>query len=125
MIFSATGVAGWVLTRQLVDLATRLPDYKINIETKIRSFQLPSTGPFKRLSETVAKLKKDLHGPDAPTVSQATKRIPSHFQFRPCHVFSDQSTTLPSLKPFRIVPGRSAREAIPASIAKVRAFTHS
>ena len=34
-----------------MDLATRLPDYKINIETKIRSFQLPSTGPFKRLSE--------------------------------------------------------------------------
>ena len=71
-IFSVTGVAGWVLTRQLVDLATRLPDYKINIETKIRSFQLPSTGPFKRLSETVAELKKDLHGPEAPTVSQAT-----------------------------------------------------
>ena len=71
-IFSATGVAGWVLTRQLVDLATRLPDYKINIETKIRSFQLPSTGPFKRLSETVAELKKDLQGSDAPTVSQAT-----------------------------------------------------
>ena len=71
-IFSLTGVAGWVLTRQLVDLATRLPDYKINIETKIRSFQLPSSGPFKRLSETVAQLKKDLHGSDAPTVSQAT-----------------------------------------------------
>jgi predicted PurR-regulated permease PerM len=71
-IFSLTGVAGWVLTRQLVDLATRLPDYKINIETKIRSFQLPSGGPFKRLSETVAELKKDLHGSDAPTVSQAT-----------------------------------------------------
>jgi predicted PurR-regulated permease PerM len=71
-IFSVTGVAGWVLTRQLVDLATRLPDYKINIETKIRSFQLPSSGPFKRLSETVAELKKDLHGSDAPTVSQAT-----------------------------------------------------
>ena len=71
-IFSVIGVAGWVLTRQLVDLATRLPDYKINIETKIHSFQLPSSGPFKRLSETVAELKKDLHGSDAPTVSQAT-----------------------------------------------------
>ena len=71
-IFSVTGVAGWVLTRQLVDLATRLPDYKINIETKIRSFQLPSSGPFKRLSETVAELKKDLHGSAEPTISQAT-----------------------------------------------------
>jgi hypothetical protein len=51
-----------------------------------------------------------------------TKRIPSYFQFLPCHVFSDQSTTLPSLKAFRMVPSRCTREAIPASIAKVRRF---
>jgi predicted PurR-regulated permease PerM len=71
-IFSMIGMAGWVLTRQLVDLATRLPDYKVNIETKIHSFQLPSGGAFKRLSETVEELKKDLSGSDAPTVSQAS-----------------------------------------------------
>ena len=28
MIFAATGAAGWVLTRQLVDLATKLPDIR-------------------------------------------------------------------------------------------------
>ena len=72
MIFSMIGTAGWVLTRQLVDLATRLPDYKVNIETKIHSFQLPSGGVFKRLSETVEELKKDLRGSDAPIVSQAS-----------------------------------------------------
>jgi hypothetical protein len=61
-----------VVTRQLIDLATRLPNYKVNIQTKIHSFQLPSGGAFKRLSETVAELKKDLHGSDEPTISQAT-----------------------------------------------------
>ena len=71
-IFSMTGMAGWVLTRQLIDLATRLPDYKVNIQTKIHSFQLPSGGAFKRLSETVGELKKDLLGSDEPTISQAT-----------------------------------------------------
>jgi predicted PurR-regulated permease PerM/methylmalonyl-CoA mutase cobalamin-binding subunit len=70
MIFSMIGMAGWVLTRQLVDLATRLPDYKVNIETKLHSFQLPSGGAFKRLSETVEELKKDFRGSDAPIVSQ-------------------------------------------------------
>ena len=70
MIFSMIGMAGWVLTRQLVDLATRLPDYKVNIETKLHSFQLPSGGAFKRLSETVEELKKDFRGADAPIVSQ-------------------------------------------------------
>ena len=72
MIFSVIAMAGWVLTRQLVDLAARLPDYKVNIETKIHSFQLPSGGVFKRLSQTVEELKKDLRGSDEPTVSQSS-----------------------------------------------------
>ena len=72
MIFSVIAMAGWVLTRQLVDLAARLPDYKVNIETKIHSLQLPSGGVFKRLSETVEELKKDLRGSDEPTVSQSS-----------------------------------------------------
>ena len=72
MIFSVIAMAGWVLTRQLVDLAARLPDYKVNIETKIHSLQLPSGGVFKRLSQTVEELKKDLRGSDEPTVSESS-----------------------------------------------------
>ena len=62
MIFAATGAAGWVLTRQLVDLATKLPDYKENIQTKLRSIKVPTGGVFTKLSETVEELKKDLPG---------------------------------------------------------------
>ena len=36
LIFTALGAAGWMLTRQLVDLATKLPGYKDNIVTKIQ-----------------------------------------------------------------------------------------
>jgi predicted PurR-regulated permease PerM/methylmalonyl-CoA mutase cobalamin-binding subunit len=60
MMFIMMGVGGWVLTRQLVDLATRLPDYKVNIKTKLQSFQVPSGGVFRRLSETVEELKREL-----------------------------------------------------------------
>jgi predicted PurR-regulated permease PerM len=67
MIFAATGVAGWVLTRQLVDLATKLPDYKENIQTKLRSIKVPTGGVFTKFSETVEELKKDLPGAEAPT----------------------------------------------------------
>jgi hypothetical protein len=28
LIFTGFGLAGWMLTRQLVDLATKLPEYK-------------------------------------------------------------------------------------------------
>ena len=52
LIFGATGAAGWVLTRQLVDLATRLPDYKYNIQAKLRSVRAPTGGLFTQLSET-------------------------------------------------------------------------
>ena len=40
-IFAATGAAGWVLTRQLVDLATKLPDYKENIQHQAALHQGP------------------------------------------------------------------------------------
>ncbi len=62
MIFAATGAVGWVLTRQAVDLANQLPNYKENIRTKLRSIQVPSEGPFSKLSKTMEDLKKDLPG---------------------------------------------------------------
>ncbi len=62
MMFAITGAVGWVLTRQAVDLANRLPDYKENIRTKLKSIQVPEEGPFSRLSKTLDELKKDLPG---------------------------------------------------------------
>ena len=71
MIFAATGAAGWVLTRQLVDLATKLPDYKVNIQTKLRSIRVPTGGAFTRFSKTVEELKKDLPGAETSTRAAA------------------------------------------------------
>src|SRR5690349_9414258 len=65
LILTATGVTGWVLTRQLVDLAAKLPDYKVNIQTKLRSFKVATGGRFTRFLETVEELKKDLPGAPA------------------------------------------------------------
>ena len=62
MMFALTGAAGWVLTRQAVDVATRLPDYKENIRSKLRSVSIPNNGPFAKLSKTLEDLKKDLPG---------------------------------------------------------------
>ena len=50
LIFTGFGAAGWMLTRQLVDLATKLPEYKGNIVTKMHAFELPKGGAFTRLS---------------------------------------------------------------------------
>lgn len=71
LILGATIGGGWILTRQVVDLATKLPDYKENIQTKLRSFKLPVGGRFSRLSETVEELKKDLPGAEEQPVTPA------------------------------------------------------
>ena len=73
LIFSGFGVAGWMLTRQLVDVATKLPEYKDNIVTKMHAFELPKGGVFTKLSQTVEELKQELPGGSAqrvPTIAQ-------------------------------------------------------
>ncbi len=73
LIFTGFGAAGWMLTRQLVDLATKLPEYKGNIVAKLHAFQVPKGGSFTKLSQMVDELKKELPGvkaPAAPTVTQ-------------------------------------------------------
>ena len=73
LIFTGLGAAGWMLTRQLVDLATKLPEYKVNIVAKMHAFELPKGGAFKRLSQTMEELKQELPGGTAaaaPTITQ-------------------------------------------------------
>ena len=83
LIFTGLGAAGWVLTRQLVDLATKLPDYKENISVKLRSIQTPSGGVFTKLSETVEELRHELPGSEAPMVSQVPNRPETTQAVRP------------------------------------------
>ncbi|MEA3187872.1 MAG: hypothetical protein QOD99_1702 [Chthoniobacter sp.] len=73
MIFSLTGAGGWILTRQLVDLAAKLPQYKDNISAKLQAFHAPKSAAFARFSQTVQELQKELPGGSAspaPGVAQ-------------------------------------------------------
>src|SRR3954467_2958860 len=68
LIFITMGAAGWLVTRQLVDLGKRLPEYKGNIVSKMHAFQVPKGGAFTKLSETVEELKAEfLADPKGPT----------------------------------------------------------
>lgn len=62
MIFCAAGLVGTVLTRQAVDLASQLPEYRENISAKLRGIQLPQFSFTSRLTETVDTWKQDLAG---------------------------------------------------------------
>jgi predicted PurR-regulated permease PerM len=60
ILFGALGGAGWLLTRQLIDLAAKLPDYQTNIDNKLRAIRLPTGGAFGRFSRSVSELQKQL-----------------------------------------------------------------
>ncbi|MGV3772532.1 MAG: AI-2E family transporter [Verrucomicrobiales bacterium] len=70
-ILGAVAGGGWILTSQLVDLASKLPDYQKNIQVKLRTFKRPTNGAFTRFSKAIEELKKDLPGatPIKPEVS--------------------------------------------------------
>jgi predicted PurR-regulated permease PerM len=71
LIFGALGGAGWMVSRQLVDLAIKLPEYKGNIVAKLHAFQPSKEGIFSKVSDTVDELKKELPGGSpAPTITQ-------------------------------------------------------
>lgn len=74
LILVATGAAGWVLTRQVVDLSTRLPDYQENLQSRLRSFQLWSDPRFAKVSGMMEELRKDLSRARTNTVGPGPGR---------------------------------------------------
>ena len=66
MLFGTIGGTGWLLTRQLIDLAAKLPDYQANIDSKLRAIRLPTGGTFGRLSHSVDELQKQLPSSEEP-----------------------------------------------------------
>ncbi len=42
MLFGLIGGTGWLLTRQIIDLAAKLPDYQANIDSKLRTIRVPT-----------------------------------------------------------------------------------
>ncbi len=60
LLLAAAVGAGWILSSQAMDLAEKLPDYRVNIRTKLRSLHLPETGRMKEISKTIDELKKEI-----------------------------------------------------------------
>ncbi|MGZ5005593.1 MAG: AI-2E family transporter [Chthoniobacterales bacterium] len=81
MLFGIIGGTGWLLTRQVIDLATKLPDYQTNIETKLRAIRLPTGGALGRFTHSVNELQKQLPNvteppPGSTDIAPETKRAP-------------------------------------------------
>src|SRR6185295_11706810 len=59
--FSALGVTGWAVTRQITAVVQELPGYRNNIRHKIRDIRaFGQSGPVETLKETVAEIQDEL-----------------------------------------------------------------
>ncbi len=76
MLFGIIGGTGWLLTRQLIDLAAKLPDYQANIDTKLSAIRLPAGGAFGRFTHSVDELQKQLPSATEPPPG-STDLLPS------------------------------------------------
>ena len=72
-MFTIFGAVSWVIGRQVIDLADKLPDYQANIVTKIRSLRLPAAGPLTRFSSSVHALQNELVAPSATPETSRTR----------------------------------------------------
>ena len=97
-MFSIFAGASWVIGRQVIDLADKIPDYQANIVAKIRSLRLPAGGPLARFSSSVHVLQKELV---APSPAPLTDRAPDDSSTR-------TSPPVASPIPVKIIEGRSA-----------------
>ena len=104
MLFGVFGGAGWLLTRQLIDLAAKLPDYQTNIDNRLNAIRLPTGGAFGRFSHSVSELQKqspdsveppaNATGPMPETKATTTARsrnVPEGQQPMPVRIVESQS----------------------------------
>jgi predicted PurR-regulated permease PerM len=75
LLFGAIGGAGWLLTRQVIDLASKLPDYQSNVQSKLHSIQLPLGERLRRLTSSVQQLQKDLPSSISDTSKAAARGV--------------------------------------------------
>ncbi len=104
MIFAGTGAAGWILTRQLIDLAAKLPDYKENIVARLHTFQLPKGGAFSAFSKTVEELKTELPGGSGTDATPPGTKDPS----KPDAAALSPAAAKPAAIPVRVIEDHKA-----------------
>jgi predicted PurR-regulated permease PerM/GAF domain-containing protein len=97
-MFTIFGAASWVIGRQVIDLADKLPDYQANIASKIRSLRLPAAGPLARFSSSIHALQNELVAPSTPP---ETNRARSN---APTRTASPMVTPIP----VKVIEGRNA-----------------
>lgn len=75
LVASCTALAGYILTQQLVDFASKLPEYHAGIQRKMEAFRAATGGHYDRFARAAEAIRSDL--PGAPVVPQSETDAPN------------------------------------------------
>jgi predicted PurR-regulated permease PerM len=59
-VLCVTGLGGWMVANQLIDVVDNLPAYRENIDNKMQKLRAPATGALGRMERSVAEIGKEL-----------------------------------------------------------------
>lgn len=102
VILGVAAGGGYLLTSQLVDLASKLPDYQNNIEAKMRAFKPSAQGRFSRLTKTVEQLRKEFPGATETPAAAVPVPLPSEIPVEPSPSATAPVASLPAV-PVQVV----------------------
>ncbi|HEY6766450.1 MAG TPA: AI-2E family transporter [Candidatus Sulfotelmatobacter sp.] len=77
IFIAAGGSVGWVVTKQLVQVANELPKYRQNIHDKIQALHFPPDNALGRASESVQEIGKELADSTAGPTNPQTDQTPA------------------------------------------------
>ncbi len=69
------GTIGWTVERQFVEVAEKLPDYGVNIQSKLRRFQGAAAGSFSKAAKGVEETLKSMAATQPSTAPSAVAGI--------------------------------------------------
>ena len=74
------GTIGWVVERQFVEVAEKLPDYRENIQNKLRRFQGAAGGGFSKAAKGLEDTMKSMASTQPTTAPSATANLATAMQ---------------------------------------------
>lgn len=103
LAFSFLLGVGWVVARQLLDVASELPSYQQNIDDKLASIHVPTSGPLGNAIRGVKILSDDLSGirPTPPPLPEEVERTRTSRHAREAQ--ADKQKLADNTKPTQVI----------------------
>src|SRR5579883_130318 len=98
------GSVGWVVVRQVLAVASDLPNYRTNIDDKLASIHAPTTGPVADAMNGLKTLSQEISGTPAPKPLPPVESEKTHRSRRAREAELQKQETNPNPQPVTVVP---------------------